>query len=380
MVKRPRMVKRLSALTVLGVGALLMSGCSAQEALRFGWPEPVTPEGKEMLTLWQWACIVALAMGVLVWGLIFWTITFHRRKKNATPEEEFPRQTAYNVPLELAYTAIPFIMIAVLFYFTVIVQNTVLHEEKDPTVRIDVTGQKWNWKFGYNRVALDGSNGEMLIEDGSVDAAAVPWNIHYAEEADPGHAEDETEHVATGPAGGKDQTLDDYLHYNRIETQGSSSEIPVLVLPTDTRVEFRLNSADVVHSFWVPEFVFKRDVMSFPERNQQHNTFQIEKITRTGAFVGRCAEMCGERHYAMNFEIRAITPDEFTKYIELRNTQGLSNAQALEAICQVPYSVVAVPYDNRRVGNVHQTEAPGDRNNTKLADCTPSELPQTPTS
>lgn len=84
-----RTIKRLSGLVVLGVGVLMTSGCSAEEALRFGWPEGVTPEGQEMRTFWTWSVIAALAMGVLVWGLIFWTITFHRRKKNTVRKTRF---------------------------------------------------------------------------------------------------------------------------------------------------------------------------------------------------------------------------------------------------------------------------------------------------
>ncbi len=82
-----------------------------------------------MRELWTWSVIAALVMGVLVWGLTFWAVIFHRKKKDSP---EFPRQTAYNVPLELAYTAVPFVIIAVLFYFTVIVQNHVLEKEDNP--------------------------------------------------------------------------------------------------------------------------------------------------------------------------------------------------------------------------------------------------------
>ena len=97
-----------------------------------------------------------------------------------------------------------------------------------------------------------------------------------------------------------------YLHYDKVETFGSSHEIPVLVLPTGKRIEFQLASADVIHAFWVPEFLFKRDVMPNPKENQSDNVFQITEITKEGAFVGRCAEMCGTYHSMMNFEVRVV--------------------------------------------------------------------------
>lgn len=91
-------------------------------------------------------------MGILVWGgLTFWVVIFHRKKKNSP---EFPRQTAYNVPLELVYTAAPFVAVCVLFYFTVVVQNYVLEKEDNPNVVVDVTGYQWNWKFGYRTIDL----------------------------------------------------------------------------------------------------------------------------------------------------------------------------------------------------------------------------------
>ena len=131
--------------------------------------------------------------------------------------------------------------------------------------------------------------------------------------------------------------------------QGSSAEIPVLVLPTDTRVQFDLASADVVHSFYVPQFAFKRDVMPNPVQNHTQNKFQVSSIDRPGAFVGRCAEMCGDYHSMMNFEIRAVTPENFKKYIEARQG-GKDNVAALESIGEVGVSTSTFPFDTRRTG------------------------------
>ena len=74
----------------------------------------------------------------------------------------------------------------------------------------------------------------------------------------------------------------------------------------------------MIHSFWVPEFLFKRDVFPMPENNDQDNIWQIDQIDREGAFVGRCAELCGTYHSVMNFEVRALNPDLFDRYLQLR--------------------------------------------------------------
>ena len=120
----------------LGLTAVLLSGCSAPNnvVFRFGWPEGITPQAERMRELWTWSVIAALIMGVLVWGLTFWTVYFHRKSRSKTPDE-FPKQFGYNVPLELGYTAAPFVIISVLFYFTVVVQNYVEREAGESRCR-----------------------------------------------------------------------------------------------------------------------------------------------------------------------------------------------------------------------------------------------------
>ena len=281
-------------------------------------------------------------------------MAFHRKRKG---DEEFPRQTGYNVPLELIYTAVPFLIISVLFYFTVLAENRMidLRPEEEVGVKVDVTAYQWNWKFGYNKVDVAGAR----IEDGTnyaAQQAAEEASVRSeAERKALGHDGHE---ASGGPIHGKLAEDLSYLHYNMMETVGTSEEVPVLVLPTDTRVEFRLAAADVIHSFWVPEFIYKLDVMPQPEKNQQLNRFQIEGIEREGAFVGRCAEMCGTYHAMMNFEIRAVSPEDFARYIEFRQANpGATNAEALKSIGQEPYATSTAPFktgrtDTRDASNV----------------------------
>ena len=111
-------------------------------------------------------------------------------------------------------------------------------------------------------------------------------------------------------------------------------------------VEFDLAAADVVHSFWVPEFLFKRDVMPYPEANHSQSRFQVTNLTE-GSYVGRCAEMGGTYHSMMNFEVRVVSPDKFARYIVARQS-GKSNAEALVAIGGSPVATVTHPFDTRR--------------------------------
>ena len=134
------------------------------------------------------------------------------------------------------------------------------------------------------------------------------------------------------------------------------------MLPEGKRIEFQIASADVIHGFWVPEFLFKRDVMPDPKANNSDNVFQISEIMKTGAFVGRCTEMCGTYHSMMNFEVRVVEPNDFKAYLQQR-IAGKTNAEALLAINQPPTAVTTHPFDTRRG---EQAALPGEQVGTLM--------------
>ena len=260
----------MGALGLLGL--VTLAGCSTPNNLfwRFGWPNGITDQATDMRQLWTWTCIVALVIGAMVWGLIIWAIIRYRKRS-----DELPRQTAYNLPLEIVYTIFPFIIIAGLFFFTVGVQNKVQARSDHPDVTVAVNAFKWNWQFVYPD--------------------------------------------SKGPDG------------KPVSTIGTSDEVPILVLPVDKTVRFEVASADVIHSFWVPQFLFKLDVIPGNE-NGRNNVFQITAREK-GAYVGRCAELCGQYHAFMNFEVRTVSPQDYDAYIAARE-KGMTTAQALESIGQ----------------------------------------------
>jgi cytochrome c oxidase subunit II len=329
-----RRFRPLAVAATLGVLAVTLSGCSWSQVLGMGWPEGITPQAHLNRELWIGAVIASLVVGVIVWGLIFWSAAFHRKKVTDT---ELPRQFGYNMPLELVLTVTPFLIISVLFYFTVVVQEKMLHLAKDPEVVIDVTSFQWNWKFGYQRVNF---KDRTLTYDGA-DAARKKAMVSKPEGKDK-HGEE-----LVGPVRGLNTEDRTYLNFDKVETLGTSTEIPVLVLPAGKRIEFQLNSADVVHTFWVPEFLFKRDVIPNAQANNSINVFQVEEIAKTGAFVGHCAEFCGTYHSMMNFEVRVVPANAFKAYLQQR-IGGKTNAEALQAINQSPTAVTTHPFDTRR--------------------------------
>ncbi|HEY0573349.1 MAG TPA: cytochrome c oxidase subunit II [Pseudonocardia sp.] len=295
-VRRARFGRAIKIAGLAAVVAVSASGCSVDEVLRFGWPVGVTPQAEEMRHLWTILAVASLVVGVIVWGMTLWAVAFHRKKG----EGELPRQFQYSLPVEIVSVVLPTIIVAAIFSYTVVVQNDVDKHITNPDVKIDVTAFQWNWKFDY------------------------PDN----------------------PTG------------RPVTTLGTSETIPILVLPTDRTIQFTLDSQDVIHSFFVPEFLFKRDVFPDPEKNDTDNVFVIDRIERQGAFVGRCAELCGSYHSAMNFEVRALTPDLYGRYLQFRTQNnavtGVPNTagEALAALncgelC-APEAITTYPFHTNR--------------------------------
>ncbi|MGH3796339.1 MAG: aa3-type cytochrome oxidase subunit II [Pseudonocardiaceae bacterium] len=299
----------LKVIGLAGVVAFASTGCSVYDALSFGWPQGITPQAERTRDLWIWATLAALVIGAIVFGLIMWTIAFHRKRS-----DDMPRQTQYNLPLEIVYTVIPFVIVAVLFYFTATTQDYVNAKAPNPDVRVKVVAFQWNWEFQYlqDKPGADGKHAVMRTQAGTP-----------------------------------------------ISTVGSSTTIPILVLPTKRLVQYEIESADVIHSFFVPEFLFKRDVFPRPEKNNTDNVFQ-NTIERTGAFVGRCAELCGTYHSMMNFEVRALPGDLFDRYLQFRASTNPRTGQPYttgEALAQLncgklcaPQATTTFPFDTKRTG------------------------------
>jgi cytochrome c oxidase subunit 2 len=279
-VARGSKLARVGALGLLGV--VTLSGCDLNNGFwRFGWPAGITDQSQDMRRLWTGSVIAALIVGFLVWGLIIYSVIRHRKRG-----DELPKQTAYNLPLEIAYTIAPFLIIAALFFFTVRVQDRVQAHVADPAHTIQVNAFKWNWQFVYPE--------------------------------------------AKAPNG------------SPVNTIGTSTEIPILVVPTNQTIRFKVASADVIHSFYVPEFLFKLDVIPGNENNR-NNVFDVT-VRKTGAYVGRCAELCGTYHAYMNFEVRAVTASDYRGYLAARSS-GLNTHDALEKIGQNGTATATHPFD-----------------------------------
>jgi cytochrome c oxidase subunit II len=351
-VRRRRWSRGTRSALLVGLLALGLTGCSAHDAekkLRFGWPTGVTKQAEEMRVLWTWSGVTALIVGVLVWGLIFWACIAYRKKS-----DELPRQTKYNLPLEIVYSLVPFIIIAGLFYRTVVVENDVNKLSKNPDVTIQVDAFKWNWQFEYHTYK---------------DASGAVQQAVYPGVQDPADAAGETKHrgataqttcdeassndsYSCGAPGQAKNTTNGPLF---LSTVGSDDEIPILVLPVNASVRVVEHSEDVIHSFWVPEFLFKRDVIPYgTTATSRDNQFEFT-ATSTGSFVGRCAELCGTYHSQMNFEVRVVAAGQFQKYLAALaqdppgdKSYPARQSLALQAAGMTPYATTTHPFNTDR--------------------------------
>jgi cytochrome c oxidase subunit II len=180
-------------------------------------------------------------------GAITWGLILWAVVAYRRRSEDPPPQTRYNLPIEALYTALPFVIIAVFFGFTARDQTALLTVSDHPQNTVNVVAFRWNWTFNY-----------------------VDQNVYDV---------------------------------------GGEQQVATLYLPVGETVKFTLTSPDVIHSFWVPAFLFKMDVI--PGKTNQ---FQLTP-TQEGTFSGKCAELCGVDHARMLFVVKVVSPEQFAQHV-----------------------------------------------------------------
>jgi cytochrome c oxidase subunit 2 len=239
----------------------LLSLCATSVGIVLGAsacaPLSPTEQGSSVRHLYNAFSWIALAVFVIVIALIGWSIVRYRAKENDDPQS-IPPQIKKNIPLEITYFAIPQLIVVGMFIASIFVLHDVnktpaqVNGEKPLVVR--VTGFQWGWDFTYR---------------------------------------------------GSDVTVESIPH-----------DIATFYLPTDTPIRFEIRSKDVVHSFFVPKFLMKRDAI--PGIN---NDFQIDGIRKAGTSQMRCAEFCGLLHDEMYAYIKAVPPPQFQSWLD-KQQQG----------------------------------------------------------
>ncbi|MHA7156485.1 aa3-type cytochrome oxidase subunit II [Glutamicibacter endophyticus] len=246
---------KAKVLALVGTGALLLTGCSAET--KRGWLPNVerdtTNHTGAIQDFWTHSWLAVIIIGILTWGLMLWCIVAYRRRKSDTG---YPRQMSYNLPLEIFYTAVPLVMVLVFFSFNNNLEKEI-NTKVDSELVVDVRAKQWSWDFNYDY------QGQQKYFSG------------------------------------------EQAHLNKDGSEGVRDSLPTLYLPAGKSVELQLNSRDVIHSFWVPAFLQKLDMI--PGRtNHIYLTPQVE-----GTYDGKCAELCGEYHSEMLFNVKVVDEAEF---------------------------------------------------------------------
>jgi cytochrome c oxidase subunit 2 len=190
----------------------------------------------------------------LVVGGLVWGLIVFAVVRYRHRADEIPTQRQYLFKLEIVYTIIPIVIVAVIFAFAYRTQNEVDALSPDPDLVVDVRGFQWQWQFQYR----------------STDVTIT----------------------------------------------GTPDKDPQLVLPLDRTARLVVTSRDVVHSFYVPDFRFKRDLIP-----GVLNRFDLHP-ERVGTFVGRCAEFCGLEHARMDFSVKVVSPADFESWLAARGSDG----------------------------------------------------------
>jgi cytochrome c oxidase subunit 2 len=264
--RRTRSRKGALAAVVIPVAALLLGGCDVPAF----WAKPgVTKTAKSTFHLWQGFTVAALIIGGFVILLIVYAVLRYRRRGDA-----IPRQTQYHIPLEMAYTIVPIIIVFALFAATVVVENEVT-ANPPANFTVNVFAFQWGWKFQY-----PGTNAL---------------------------------------------------------TFGQTTQAPYFEIPVNQDVRINLNSLDVVHGFYIPEFNFSRYAQ--PGVN---NVFTFHPV-QTGIFFGQCSQLCGLYHTLMWFRVKVVPLDQYETWIASFNTPAGAAAAEAAAIASVQQLNPKVP-------------------------------------
>lgn len=258
-----RNLRRATAIAALSAVTLVLSGCSP-ELQRGFLPDSagVTNHTDRVIGLWTTSWIVLLGVGALSWALMAWALIVYRRRKGETG---MPQQLRYNMPIETLFTVIPLILVLGFFAFTTRDTTAIETKTENPDVHIEVIAKQWSWDFNY----VD----ENVFESG------VQAQFTGTEE-------------------------------NIMET------LPTLYLPVGKSIQIDLSARDVIHSFWVVEFLYKKDM--FPGMTNQMFFTPLKE----GTYVGKCAELCGEYHSMMLFNVKVVSEQEYQSQMSALASKG----------------------------------------------------------
>lgn len=238
---------------------------SAWAESKLNLTQGVTAVSRDVYDLHMMVLYICTAIGVLVFGAMFWSIIFHRKSKGAKPAD-FHESTK----VEILWTAIPII---ILIAMAIPATKTLIamEDNENSDVTIQITGSQWKWHYKYF---------DQDIEFYSV--LSTPRE-HY----------------------------ENYLKDNPNKTENYLLEVDKpLVIPAGKKVRFLITSDDVIHSWWIPAFAVKQDA------NPGFINEAWTNVDEPGTYRGQCAELCGKDHGFMPIVVVVKSAEDYNIWLD----------------------------------------------------------------
>ncbi len=240
--------------------------------MKLNMPRGVTPLSRNIFDLHMTILYICVAIGVAVFGVMIYSLIYHRKSKGAKPAD-FHEHTS----LELVWAVIPFVILVVM----AIPATRVLMEMEDTSksdVTIKITGYQWKWKYDYLDEGISFfSNLSTPIEQVQGKQEKGKWYLYEVDKP--------------------------------------------MVIPIHKKIRFLVTANDVIHSWWVPEFGVKRDAIP----GFIHEAWA--RVDRPGIYRGQCAELCGVNHAYMPIVVKAVSEADYSKWVA-QQRQAVAKAAA----------------------------------------------------
>jgi cytochrome c oxidase subunit 2 len=288
--------------TATAILAMLAAGIAQANPVRWqlNMTPGVTDTSERIQHLHNLAFGICVAIGIIVFGAMFWSMLFHRKSKGAVAA-----QFSHNTTAEIIWTVVP---IVILIGLAVPATDTLfrMYDNSKSEMTVKITGYQWMWRYEY-----------------------LGENVQFLSRIE--RQSDRTRALGSG--------LDPYAVKVGDENTYLLDVDHPLVLPVDTKIRFVVTGDDVIHAWWVPQLGWKQDAI--PGVINENWT----KINTPGTYRGQCAELCGRDHGFMPIVVKAVPKAEFQSWLAAQRSANAAAATASATPASAPETatVAATP-------------------------------------
>ena len=287
--------RRIQGATLAFAGLLLsMAAAANPRPWQVNLDAGVTPLSNHIWNLHMAAFWVCVALGIIVFGVMFIAMFRFRKSKGA-----IAATWSHNTKLEFMWTLVPvLILIGLAAPATIITRE--IYDSTSAQMTVKITGYQWLWRYDY--VSYDGKP----ITKVPTIYSRLAWDSNRARQLDSGISP-----YTVKAADGTNDYLLDVTH--------------PLVIPAGVKVRFLITGGDVIHGWWVPDFAAKRDAIPGIMNDAW------AKVEKPGIYRGQCYVLCGQDHSAMPVVVKVLPRDQFNAWLAAQENQGTLDKAARTA-------------------------------------------------